>query len=177
MGSQAPLRCEGRDRLPRKNTDTQKVMYDFCWQSQPVPRGRCRGLNFQVSWASSAPSRLCGLGYEPPSLSLSFLPDGQGTGLQACAPSPELVQPRGPFRIRRGLWDSSCHPRGLGNIRANSLWVVALAGPELNTCATGARTGAEGRPGTPVAVPFEDVRRQPDAVSFKAVLEDRSSLP
>lgn len=54
----------------------------------------------------------------------------------------------------------------------NSLWVVTLAGPELHTCATGARAGAERSPGTPIAISFEDVRCQPDAVAFKAMLKD-----
>lgn len=55
----------------------------------------------------------------------------------------------------------------------NSLWVVTLAGPELYTCATRARAGAEWSPGAPVAVAFEDVRGQPDAVTFKAMLSER----
>lgn len=95
--------------------------------------------------------------------------------MPALALSPEWHAAIGTLRIGRGLRSHSCNSGELGNTTANLLWVVALAGPELDACATGARAGAEWTPGAPVAISFEDVRRQPDAVSFKAVLKDRSS--
>lgn len=69
-----------------------------------------------------------------------------------------------PHRIRP--WDPQ-------QCQVNSLWVVTLAGPELYTCAARARAGAERSPGAPIAVAFEDVRCQPDAVTFKAMLSER----
>lgn len=64
---------------------------------------------------------------------------------------------------------------GLRQYQVNSLWAVTLAGPELHACATGARAGAKRSPGTPVAIPFEDIWCQPDAVAFEAVLKDRDA--
>lgn len=105
-----------------------------------------------------------------PSLSLTF----QRTACQPLHPLQNWHAAIGTMQDRKGPQEPQLPPRRAGKHQGHLLWVVALAGPELNTCATGARAGAKWTPGAPVAISFEDVRCQPDAVSFKAVLKDRS---
>lgn len=50
-------------------------------------------------------------------------------------------------------------------------WIVTVAGAKLHPSTAGARALAELAPRAPVAILFYDVRGQPDAVTFEAVLD------
>jgi len=59
-------------------------------------------------------------------------------------------------------------------VHAYLLGIVALPCPVLHPGATGARAGAKLAPGPPVPVLLQDVWCQPDAVTFKAMLKEKT---